>query len=92
MDTATMTIAQVLKEGAEHGYEPGSWLYEGDERHLEHAFIHITSTPTSDWSQLSDEDLHHAFCRLAMAIYDRKMNFIGDFGPEGKGYEKSQNT
>lgn len=75
-------------------HEPGSWLTEGLEHHMQHAYDHV-----KEWLlEGNDEDLEHALCRMAMALYslhhkihtaeielDQTIVLVGSEGEEDDG-------
>lgn len=58
-----VTIAQVLKEGAEK-YEVNNWRLIPQEEHINHALNHLVAHCLND---VQDDHLDHAMCRLMMA-------------------------
>lgn len=80
-DRTIEAIREVMMEAVRSGSHPlGSWVKEGDEHHIRHAKAYLYG----EYGVFTDEDLHHALCRLAMAVYCRKQGVIGDFGPDGR--------
>lgn len=68
----TITIAEVLQEGAEH-YAPNNWRLIPEEEHVNHALVHLIAEAAGD---TSDNHLGHALCRLMFAqATDRSENF-----------------
>ena len=78
---AASTI-QLVMENAElyGGHAPGSWTKEGIEHHLAHAVDHIASHQAGD---RTESHLHHALCRIAMALWSYENGILGNNGPEG---------
>lgn len=65
---AIVTIAKVLKEGAEK-YKPNNWRLISEEEHLNHALIHYMAYLLGD---TQDNHLEHCMCRLMMAYATKK--------------------
>lgn len=59
-------IRRVMAEGATT-HEPGLWKKEGEAHHKQHAAEHVLEL----MERGADEDLEHALCRLAMAVWCR---------------------
>jgi hypothetical protein len=79
-----------MKEAQKKGSHPiGSWIKEGDAHHTQHAVNHLIGEGFAYVGEVPDEDLEHALCRLAMALYCRRHGVIGDFGPDGRDAETS---
>ena len=65
---AIITIAKVLKEGAEK-YAPNNWRLIPEEEHLNHALTHYMADIVGD---TQDNHLAHCMCRLMMAYATAK--------------------
>lgn len=85
-DIASQTVHNVMIEAESSGeHTQNTWTLEGDQHHIRHAVDHLRYSP-------SREDLEHAICRLAMAIWCQEHNILGDNGSEGKGEERWEIT
>lgn len=63
-----ITIAKVLKEGAER-YEANNWRLIPQEEHINHALIHLIAHISGD---TQDNHTDHALCRLMMSLATKK--------------------
>jgi hypothetical protein len=73
------SIRFTMREAIEGNLHPiGSWRQEGDVHHIVHAHDHLEFPEA-----VTDEELAHALCRLAMALWSRRNGVLGDFGPDG---------
>jgi len=79
------SIVSTILSNMNGGHPAGTWMKEGDEHHIKKAETHTLQFNLAGY-RLTDEDLEHALCRLAMALWCRKNGVLGDFGPDGKEY------
>jgi hypothetical protein len=64
MYAAQSALRQALDDGGRKGFEPGDWLKQSAECHLQHAQDHVAAIKT--FPEFSREDVSHAICRLLM--------------------------
>jgi hypothetical protein len=66
MRAAESALRQALKDGERKGFQPGDWLRQSAERHLQHAEDHVLAITSKTFPELGREDVSHAICRLLM--------------------------
>lgn len=72
---AVQVLLKILEIGAAKGYLPAGWRSETKEHHLKKARGHLLRMSKIKEGEEPDEDnLAHAFTRLAMAIGVREAN------------------
>lgn len=79
VEDATEVILRTMRiaEDESKSHPPGSWAKEDVVNHLEHAYEHMQAlygvmVMDNPWGPEDDENLEHALCHLAMAIYVRR--------------------
>lgn len=65
---AILRLGEVLKEGADKGYEKNNWMKIPASDHVNHALGHLMAYLIDDPDFSTEDHLGHAFCRLMFAV------------------------